>query len=98
MAARRYVGASAVEAVLGREHLLQLAVVEEDPAAVLALLDVHALPVDRAHPSLTFRTSHASRIGASGPSRGRGRVSNRTSELDLLDRDRRLSAGRGGSP
>src|SRR6187551_3517246 len=59
MAAGRYVVRSAVEAVLGREHMLQLAVVEEDPVAVLALLDVHTLPVDRAHPPVAFGTSHA---------------------------------------
>jgi hypothetical protein len=34
-------------------------VVEEDPAAVLALLDVHTLPVDRAHPPVALGTSHA---------------------------------------
>jgi hypothetical protein len=45
--------------VLGGEHVLQLAVVEEDPAAVLALLDVHSLSVDRAHPPVAFGTSHA---------------------------------------
>src|SRR5262245_1133745 len=59
MAAGRQVLRGAVGAVLGREHLLQLAVVEEYPAAVLTLVDVHALPVDRPHPSMTFRTSHA---------------------------------------
>src|SRR5215217_3880640 len=60
MAAGRYVLRGAVEVVLGGEHVLQLAVVEEDPTAVLALLDVHTLPVDRAHPTTAFGTSHAS--------------------------------------
>src|SRR4029453_16874218 len=59
VAAGRHVVRGAVGAVLGREHVLQLAVVEEDPPAVLALLDVHTLPVDRAHPPVAFGTSHA---------------------------------------
>ena len=78
MTARRHVRRSAVEAVLGREHLLQLAVVEEDPTAVLTLLDVHALPIDRAHPSLTFRTSHAGQNRGVRPVSGPWPVSNRT--------------------
>jgi hypothetical protein len=59
MGAGRHVLRSAVEVVLGREHVFQLAMVEEDPTAVLALLDVHTLPVDRAHPTVAFGTSHA---------------------------------------
>ena len=37
---------------------LQLAVVEEDPT-VLALLDVHTLPIDGAHPPVALGTGHA---------------------------------------
>ena len=59
MAGGRNVLRSAVEAVLGREHVFQLAVVKEDPAAVLALLDVHTLPLDGAHPPVALGTSHA---------------------------------------
>lgn len=50
---------AAVEGLLGVRDLFELAAVEEDSSAALALLDVYASPVDGMHHVLTFRTDHA---------------------------------------
>jgi hypothetical protein len=44
--------------------LLELAPVEEDPPAPLALLDVDAPPLDGVHTTLTLRTDHPASVPA----------------------------------
>lgn len=56
---------SAVEALLGGQDLLELTVVEKDPLAVLALLEVHTLPIDGAQLALAFGTDHGREYTAS---------------------------------
>jgi hypothetical protein len=49
---------AAVVLLLGPQELFQLAVVEEDAPAVLALLQAHPLLVDGMQGPLAFRTCH----------------------------------------
>jgi hypothetical protein len=57
--------------LLGAGDLLELATVEEDPPATLALLDVDAATVDGLHHVLTLRANHT-RQTTYGRSRMRG--------------------------
>jgi hypothetical protein len=47
-------------------HLLELTLVEEDPPAPLALLDVDAPPLDGVHSTLTLRTDHPASVLVGG--------------------------------
>ena len=55
---------AAVVVLLGPHDLFQLAVIEEDAPAVLALFQAHALLVDGSQRPMAFRTCHAISIGS----------------------------------
>ena len=50
---------TAVVVLLGPQELFQLAVIEEDAPAVLALLQAHPLLVDGSQGPMAFRTCHS---------------------------------------
>src|ERR1051326_167694 len=61
---------TAVVPLLGLQDLLQLPVVEEDPPAVLALLQAHPGLVDGTQRPMAFRTCHPISIRRSPRRRG----------------------------
>ena len=78
-----------VEALLRVGDLLELAAIEDDPSAALALLDVHASPVDGMHPVLTLRTDHPAERTAGPVARSAAVTTSPVGAGDEVEVDRR---------